>query len=72
MCVCVCVRVHDLLSRKALPLAFISAEPPSWVKISLKETVLCCWKSKVGQTTASLKTGLLIGAFLCPVFCGQI
>lgn len=46
----------DLLSRKALPWDFISAEPPSLVKINLKETVLSCWRSKVGETT-----DLLIG-----------
>lgn len=32
----------DLLSGKALHWDFISAEPPSLVKINLKETVLSC------------------------------
>lgn len=30
----------DLLSRKALLWDFISAEPPSWVKINLKESAV--------------------------------
>lgn len=50
------VYAWDLLSRKALFCDFISAEPPSWVKINLKEIVLSCWRSKVGQIT-----DLLIG-----------
>lgn len=68
MCVCVRVCAHDLLSRKALPLAFICAEHPSWVKISLKETVLWYWRSKVGQTTSVSETDLLVGALLCFVY----